>query len=404
MKKYISLIMISIFIVLTVGYYYVITNNISKKYPEFTFEKISGNEEAIKDLVITGEFHYNFFGYDSFRIDLEETKYFRDEPFVKKINRRYYKSIDIERLQKDYRNFMRTKDEYYGSYKETDDLLIYASLTLEPWEIDTEQFDIAILDKNTKETTAFQIPIPNRNHYLFFDIKEIFVKDDKLFLITVNDIPTNEMDVELKEVHFYTFDLKEQKLIDDEIIEQFEYETIGHGNHHIGVLLDETKEDVLVFKTEVIYTEEPHSINDTFTVDHLVKVDLKTNEIEEIKNEIDTGLPIALLDGKLIFTNIKENKLNLIAYDVEKKSTVHQLDVTKISTDFSLEELYEPVIWDGKFYFIPEIVNNQFETTVSVVDLLNFEKEYEGKINIEERAELRGISYYFDQVEIRKFE
>lgn len=397
MKKYMNLFILSIFIVIMVGYFYIENSKTSNLFPNFKIEKISGNDDAIKDMIITGELHYNYYGFDSFRITPEETKYFRDEPFLTRVNR-YYKQINVESLQKEYRNFMRGKDEFIGSFYETDDVLVYGSTTYDSWSIDSEKFDIALLDKQTNDIISFQVPIPNRNEYWYIDTREIYLTENELLLITVNHIGT--ANDEIGEVHIYTFDIKEKKLLNDEIIEEIQYENIGHGNKNVDVLLDEKNEEVLVYKSVVQYTEDPHSLNDTAKIENVVKYNLKTKEKEFVHEELDQGIPIALIDDKLYLAQNQERKLKLTQYDLEKDKVMDQLEIDILNVDFSIEELNEPLVKNGKFYFVPVMVDGNMECTISVVDLINFEVEYNGKIDIAEPLKLQEVAIYFSEIEL----
>src|SRR5699024_4308309 len=126
MKKYLYLIALTIFIVITIGYYYVEVNNISDRFPQLQFEKISDNEASVRDLVVRGDLYNNLYGVETLQIDAEGTTYLREEPFLKRI-RGYYPPIHIEEYQKDYRSFMRGKEKFSGVYAETDELLVYGS-------------------------------------------------------------------------------------------------------------------------------------------------------------------------------------------------------------------------------------------------------------------------------------
>lgn len=405
MKKYVNLVVFTIFIVITISYLYIDANNVSRYFPNFHFKTIAGDEETIKDLVITGDFHYDYFGFEPFRIDTEGTAYFRHEPFFKKLNG-YYKQKDIERLQREYKSFMRGKDEFSGLFYETEHLLVYGSVSYDVWSLNSEQFEIAVLDKETNETISFQTPIPNIDDYLYLDTRKIFVIDDEVFIVTVNERAGNNEDVYLGEVYVYTFDINERQLTYTEKIGEIEHQNADNdGYSDVQILLDDQHANVMLFEYDVTYMEE--STNDMFAesieIDHIMKYDLKTHEKEEITiKETKLGVPIAFVEDELFFVEVDRQKLFVTNYHLQKDSIIDRLEAGTVSMYFSYGELYEPLVEGGKFYCIPTFIDESMESTVTVIDLLNFDVIYEGKVELVQPLDtIQDSSIYFNHIELR---
>src|SRR5690625_3866402 len=256
MKKYIKLVVLTIFIIVFISYFYVDVKNASRLFPNFQFEKIAGNEEVVEDLVVSGDFYYDFYGFQTFRVDSEGTSYFRDEPFLKRLDV-FYSPIEIERLQKEYRSFMRGKDKFSGYFYETDEYLAYGATPFNVWGLDHLEFEVAILDKQTKKSDSFRVPIPNRGDYSFVDAKDVFLNENEFYIVTLNEQTDQDGYITVAEVHVYTFDLDRQELIHDEVIGEIDYSNTIDGHHDVHIITDGQAENgnIIVVENAITYVE-----------------------------------------------------------------------------------------------------------------------------------------------------
>lgn len=169
---YIALIFISIIII---GFY--LTNS---KVIDFNWRTVSGDEEVVKDAVIfgTGE-NYNTMMPQPFYLS-------KDEAERIELPRGYfgwfYQDTQIDKYIQEYRSFMRGKDPWTENFVETDGQLIYVDEKNLSWENnESNKLGIEILDKETKEVTAFEIPVPEQESKIY-GVRSVVASKDKLFV------------------------------------------------------------------------------------------------------------------------------------------------------------------------------------------------------------------------------
>src|SRR5690625_2262754 len=247
MKKYWKLSLLTIFIIIAFTVFYMGAGTVSNSFAQLEVQKIEGDEKAVKDLSINGHLFTGMIG-ESFRVDQQGTSYLRDESFIKRL-RGYYQDVKIEHLQKDYRGFMRGKQENSDYYFEDEDILAYGAIPYNLLSYENYTFEIAVLDKQTGDEVSFTLPVPNRGDYWYVEPHGVFVDGNELSLVTVNDILNNN-EMEETSVHIYTFDLGKEQLINEEVIDSLNSAVTENGHHSIDILINEKSEDGQLFIIE----------------------------------------------------------------------------------------------------------------------------------------------------------
>src|SRR5690625_406845 len=149
MRKYWKLTTIVGIIILCLGVFYVKSLNISKLYPSFTIETVTGEAKLMEDIIYNGEIHEDGYWYtvESFQLTEDGTNYLLDEPYFTRLNY-MFPSNQIERLQKDYRHFMRGKAQEPNLYYEDDKVLAYVNtISKSTWNYYDNYFEIDVINK-----------------------------------------------------------------------------------------------------------------------------------------------------------------------------------------------------------------------------------------------------------------
>lgn len=382
MKKYWKLIFLIMFVLLTIGSFYVKANTLSKHFPAFVFETIEGEERAIEDLIVNGDLFRGMSTYESFQVSHEGTSYFRDEPFAKRL-KGYYPDTYIAELQKQYKSFMRGKAEDSSLYYEDGNILAYGATPYDIWTFDNYRFDIAVLDKQTNETISFSLPIPNRGEYWHVEPHGVFVDGSELSIITVNEIMGNDMTENTASAHIYSFDIEKEELIDEQTIGNLDYSMMEHGHNDIRILVEQ--ENILIAEQHFRYIDYPEQSDyygETVTTNKLIAYNWKTKAEEEISlpNEAEIGMPIAIKDGVIYFANIEGKKLKVISYNGGEKSISGEREVELINNNVSGSDIAQSPVENGKFYFVPSPQDLEQLTSITVIDLDSLTVDYHGKV------------------------
>ncbi|MFD2130684.1 hypothetical protein ACFSKI_05480 [Pseudogracilibacillus auburnensis] len=412
MKKYGKLIALVIFTAVIFGVFYVNAKTLTSTLPQFSFHKLEGNDQAVESLVVNGDIFSSIYG-ESFQIDQEGTKYRRDKSFIHR-SVGYYRPIEIERLQNEYRNFMRGKEEDPNAFFENDDVLAYGSTPYDFWSFsfDNFTFEIAVLDKHTNKTTSFSLPIPNRKDFWYIEPYGVKFKDDTLSMVTMNSIYDELSEEENTQVHIYTFDTKKKQLINDEVIIDLTSRNSEVGYSSIDLMLnDKTDEDqLIVLHSFTSYMESSgNEIVDEYTevveMKEAIKYNFETGEKEEIvlpKDE-DIGIPFAFVDNTLYFAKVANKNLTIIGYDSDGKKLKNNLDIPLINKYVSTSDIiYQGLVKDSVLYFVPSSIDYDELGSIIVVDLKSLTLSYSGQIAISNPPENgEWLDIYFNNPELK---
>jgi len=404
MKKYWSVIAISVMIVASIGTFYMQSIWAENEKPVFMIETINGNEQEIEPLLLGGYYNdgLNYLDYTGvdFEISLEGIKYFGEQSFFERINENYggIGSERIKQFQKDHRHFMRGKYYSINSYFENEEYLAYADVSYKnPYEVSSElQFSIAVLDKQKNKTTSFEHLVPNSGDFWYLDPVKVQVIDDQLKVITQNDMREDDS----RKIHQYTFDLTKKKLLSEEVIlsiENKENEYIEMEQLNVD---DPTKESEYVAFVKRSMEPNEEGYLESVTGEDLVVYDLtaNTSEIINLENLAEHGYP-EYLDGQHIYlTNTDDNGvLNVSVYDIKSEQIIDHIEGPALDNEIAKTTAFN----DGKLFIVDSYIDYETPAYITVIELQNGETVFEGEIVREdqkgaiEKASLNIYNVFF---------
>ncbi|MCK1994795.1 hypothetical protein GW626_19500 [Peribacillus muralis] len=221
MKRYLCSIIIGLVVLLSIGTYYVKVASSASGLPTYTFKTIEGSDKELDPVRVKAALEQGNF-YEEVTIESNQNTYESDR-YRSFWSDRY--DVQIERLIKKHRSFMRGKD-IIDSFYEDDDFLAYASVNNEytnSGKMEAE-FDIGVLEKKDEEQTSFRIDLPHQERVINTEVRDVQLIHSKLQVLTMNDVHSND-DKETREVHLYTIDLAKKKVVNDKTLvsETFTY-------------------------------------------------------------------------------------------------------------------------------------------------------------------------------------
>ena len=217
MKKYVALILTSVFLIATFSIYYIHSALAKNDKTQFFIEHVDGDKGLLKDISVNGGYHYGNI-YEPITITDKETSYASDLPFFEKIDYRSRPSGNkqFEGLKKKYPSFMRGL-LYEGYFFEDDTQIIYAEVDYSNsynGTLKDLRFSIKTLDKEKKQANSYTIDVPKQKDIFQMEVFDVQYLYDEVRIITSNQ----QSNPNLTEVHQYTISLKKNQITDDKII------------------------------------------------------------------------------------------------------------------------------------------------------------------------------------------
>ena len=362
--------------VATIGTFYMQSVLAGNNKPVFTIEKINGDEKEIESLLLSG-FYDSGLNYmsEDIEISLEGLKYLEDRSFIERV-KEGYGTERFNQLREEYRYFMRGKYDRLDSYFENEDYLAYADVSYKnPYEVSSElQFTVAVLDKQKNKTISFDHLVPNSGDFWYLDPAKVLVIDGQLKIITRNEMREDNS----REVHQYTFDLTEKKLLNEEVIFSLE----NKANEYIEMeqlnVDDPTEEtDNVVFIKRSIEQNEDGYMEDV-TGEELVVYDLATNtsKIINLEDLAEYGYPEYLAEQNIYLTDTDDGVLNVSVYDIKSEQIIDQIEGPVLNNEVARTTAFN----DGKFFIVDSYVDYETPAYITVIDLQNGETVFEGEI------------------------
>ena len=217
MKKYVTLIITSVFLIATFSIYYVHLALAKNDKTQLFIEHVDGDKGLLKDISVSGVYHLGNTS-DFFTITERETTYASDLPFFKKIDdiSRSPDNKHMNELRKKYPSFMRGKF-YEGYFFEDDTQIIYAEVDYTNsynGTLKDLRFSIDTLDKEQKQTNSYTIDVPKQKDIFQMEVFDVQYLYDEVRIITSNQ----QSNPNLTEVREYTISLKKNQITDEKII------------------------------------------------------------------------------------------------------------------------------------------------------------------------------------------
>ncbi|MGM7721499.1 hypothetical protein [Metabacillus sp. Hm71] len=393
MNRYWKLISIVLITVFVIGFFYIQSSTAMSNNPEFIIKKVSGSDDEGKKLSVFGEYITQGRHQDTVRIDEQETIYTNELSYIESLNG-VYNTPEIKLLQRNYRNFMRGKELNPTLFYEDEAYLAYANIEGDYYELDHRPsnftFELEVLDKESKEVTSINETLPKQKEYSFAYVVDVQKLDDKLKVLVQIESAINQSYETVEEIHIYTFDLKSQTLIGDDIVvssgssQQNENSTISN---RLSIFNDletiQPQHYLLIEKVKVKEVQEgdessTEEIDQTFTL-----YNYETNEHKELFNEkqqMDFE-NIYLYGSTIYFINITANGLEILPYQIENRkfSTKQTID---INIPERLDESGSSTIKlkNNRMYVVSPYKDLKTEAVILVADLKTWKTVYEGAI------------------------
>lgn len=385
MKHYWKLLSLIVFVSLVTGAFYIQGSLASNGKPNFVIEKRSGDEEVVKNLVMSGGLQAGNYFEESLQIYNTETVYTSEKSFVENIIDNAYFSPEIKRLQQEYRNFMRGKISDSSLFYEDENYVAYAYIKWEQGNIGPTRFsfDIELLEKDSKEVTVIQESLPKDRSYSYANVWDVQWIDGKLKVAAEIHSDINSR---TSEIHLYTFDLNSQQLTEDRPLISIDDEK--NPNSSVTVLTEDgdigrTKELLI---EETMWKRGPYGegFRDEKVNRQLILYNYETDEQRSIeKPEFQFDL-VSLNDSIIYFMKRTENGLEIHPYDIERSNYLNaQILPVEMPSKISEENGSEfPVFTtkNGRIYLMSPYKDAQTNASILVADVKTWDILYEGTI------------------------
>ena len=395
MKRYWKSILISLAIVVAIGSYYVQLAWASKNDVSFKIETISGNKEEIENRILQASYQSG---------NINRWLYISKDGSTNRMNSSFFGGLIVshepllfQKFIQEHRNFMRGKELYPSKYFEDEARLIYTNVLANGWKEDQSNFltlQIDILDKNTNDSTSFEINAPVQASYGSVNVNNVYAENGKIKILATAGYLIEGGE----ELHIYTVNEKTKELENDSIIAKLESEDIGMSRIRLfndpNIIQNENYYLYMVEKYRgIIEGADPKLISrQIYLYNNL------TNEVKEwiIPAELKSNLESTVLYGADIFIPVHSAKsLVLNRYNIEKNQWEKPLSFEYPSIANDEEEPFFKLI-DGKLYLVNRTSDGHL---LFIGDVRTGESLYEGKIIVENRENLdTDYSLYIGEI------
>jgi hypothetical protein len=386
MKKYWKTILISLIIVTTIGSYYI--QQAMAEDVSFKIETTNGNKGEIDNLII----HANYQTGDIYRkLDIsKDGSTNQSGSFIGELIGRN-NPVMFQKYIQEHRKFMRGKQFNPGQYFEDEDRLIYTIFSNTEGRGDSFTLQIDTLDKNTNESSSFEINMPNQVRYDWINERDVYIENGKIKILATSNLNDEE------ELHLYTVDENKKELEQDSIIAKIESEEVSRVN--IDIFNENNKIQnknyflYMVEKYKYLEDGEREIISSPMYLYNYLNNEEKEwtipAELKPYKNSI-------ILQGTEIFIPVRStNGLVLNRYNIEKKQWEEPINF-KYPSIANAKEKPSLQITDGKLYLVDRVSDGHL---FLIGDLRTGESLYEGKIIIENKEKLDAdYSLYIEQI------
>lgn len=389
MKRYWKITSLCIITAIVLGMFY-IQSSLAKETTKIEFEKVSGNQGEISNLVLYADYEEDG-QYQALQISNKETISLTNRSLIQQLTTNSVRPI-LKKLVEEHKNFMRGKELAETNFYEDEYLLVYADIKREnsykPVNDFTFDFDIEALDKKTDKTISFQLGVSEKEKYDWMDVVDVQVIAGKIKVFARGFISDGGDDLKV-----YTFDLNEQKLVNDETI--MSAPVVKNGWSDIRIINDvaSTKQEkYLLIKVEAY--EDPMVEADGEMVqgntepkliaDEIIIYNTKKNESKKLTVPDDL-MGSRSVDSTTIFdsTIFIQNGSEVSQYNIEKEEWGKNLSFDFLDMKGDKDTSYIKLM-EGKIY---QVHSDENERTLSIGDVRTGKTLYEGKLKIKNQNE-----------------
>jgi len=394
MKKYLKSILISLTIVVAIGSYYVQLAWASKNDVSFKIETISGNKEEIENHILQASYQSG---------NINRWLYISKNGSTNRMNQSFLGNLVVlhepllfQKFIQEHRNFMRGKFWYPSMYFEDEARLMYTAFQDKGRKMDQENhltLQIDILDKNTNDSSSFEINTPVLEGYDWINVNNVYVESGKIKILASAGYLKGG-----NELHIYTFNENTRELEHDLMIAKLESEDIGMSIIRLfndpNIIQNEKYYLYMVEK----YGDKTKGSKSEFISRQIYLYNNLTNEVKEwiIPAELKSNLESMVLYGADIFIPVHSAKsLVLNRYNIEKNQWEKPISFEYPSIVNDEEEPFFKLT-EGKLYLVNRTSNGHL---LFISDVHTGESLYQGKIIVENRENLdTDYSLYIGEI------
>ncbi|MEJ9228714.1 hypothetical protein LAV79_04280 [Peribacillus butanolivorans] len=406
MKRYICSIIIGIVVILSIGTYYVKVASSASSLPKYTFKTLEGSDKELDPVIINGTHEGNPI-FEPLTIESNQTIYGSEKSYFENFSGS--QDLQIERLIKEHRSFMRGKDSI-DSFYEDSDFLAYASVNedfTKSGKMEAE-FAIALLEKNSEDATSFNMELPNQERIMNTSIRDVQLIHSKLQVLTTNDVNSND-EKQTKEVHLYTIDLANKKVLSDKTLlsETFTYPNQVDLEMPIDIAPSQPNNLVLISLIKGVnhedgpYEEKPKESK-------LLSYHYETEKLETVNGSEKESLSLDMarsgyVDGKDLYAvDTKSDKYHIKTFDLSSQKITNDLE---LDLTVHKDEQYFATIKNGRVYFLLGNGTNQQDMAYKpaqllIADLKTGKTLYKGETVIQsaDQKKTKNHGFYIEDI------
>lgn len=380
MRRYWKLIGIVTVVVLTIGTFYIQSAIAKANYPTFHIETISGDEQLTEDLVINGEYQEK--GEVVYPTITKDGTYYQEGFTLFDVVMGGLYSNKLQELQKEYRNFMRGKEDFY-SFAENEEILVSVNSDT-MWSsnlmVNEVTFEVEVLQKDSKVKTTFDIPVSKEEDMDNLFISKVNVLNDMIQVVTNKSVYVDGNYEEY--LYVYRLDIATKKLLSETVID-FPGIQVNADAHPSLMDSDHDNQTKLsLFVSEEF--SEPELAGEEYLSEKisrelvLYNQETDTQEIIELPEEIKLDFnPELYMDQTIYFTEETEDTYQIIGYNIDDK---------QIETNYTIElnDKLANINIDGEYvYMYSPIKSKPMEAVFTISEIKTGDILYEGSIGLD---------------------
>ncbi|WP_164670852.1 hypothetical protein [Virgibacillus doumboii] len=378
MKRYWKLIAIVTVAVLTIGTFYIQSAISASNYPEVIIKKESGNEELIENITLNGSYFAGGNTSQPLTLTSEESNFRGERSFFERL--RGMHSPEMNQLQDEYRGFMRGKGGVVSSYLDSENVLAYVDIVNQSFNQTPSEmeFEIAVLNKESGETTTFSLPVPNRALYSRAHVVDVQMVNGDLKVLTQNTLKPSEGEFISQEIHMYSFNVDEQEINGENEI------TIAKskGTNVFSYINTMGEMDRMGLHNYMVFSTGMDNLGPEGKVEQSSQQYIAYNfaenkkEIIEIPEQLQNSRQYSF-DGENLYAVAGQEKTSIIVYNLKSKKIENEIEVPSQSMNHPLISAS-----DGKLYML-QTLETEFPELI-VFDVKTGETLYKGKVTTKE--------------------
>jgi hypothetical protein len=396
MMRYWKLGLLIPLIVVCMGIYYVeAAGNI---YPEYVLKTVRGNVSEASPIFLAGQS-----GRLALTINTEGSKYRNQQSLWESLAQTNYGSIEFDKLLKEYPQFMRGKRGLIGFYQD-ERTIKYVDLKSQfsaSGEFDY-RFNVSEYDKNSKISSSFELKIPKENEYGLISLFEVQNRDRTMKIVTFNNkkSASNSANFSYREVHLYTLDLNNKKIVDDQVISS----DTSNENQRVDIRAvyhngDETLQKRFIIFEKTYFKQAKKGEDSVKDHMELFVYDMESGKEEEIQDEaillllkgLDK-LEVSQSGNELILlSRTGVNGPGVIRYNLVEKKITKEFTISLKELKAEGATINSTRIANNRLYML---INSKEGISAAVVDLDTGGILYQGIVSRKDNQQTYGLEIY----------